>query len=186
MNYMVKHVRANLIFLALCAVMIAIALGVDPVAAQSTEPKTVADFFRLVPERYIGYDLAFREGLLGGERRGTVIDIPNGFISWDASDNPEEFEFAIFKKNNGKYLAAFSVGYDSQFPQASRFVLLSYERGRWRDVTRASLPVAYNRRLTYKLPRQGRTIEVWDENGHQPYLLTWANDRFRIKRSSVR
>ncbi len=177
--------RANLIPV-LCVVIIAIASGLNPVAAQTPEPKTVADFFHLVPERYIGYDLAFRERLLRGERRGTVIDIPNGFISWNASDNPEEFEFAIFRKSNGKYLAAFSVGYDSQFPQASRLVLLSYERGRWRNVTRASLPLPYNRKLTYKLPRQGRTIEVWDEKGRQPYTLTWANDRFRVKRSAVR
>src|SRR5687768_11092255 len=97
----------------LLVVTVVITLGVVSVAAQSTEPKTVADFFRIVPERYIGFDRDFREGLLRDERRGAVIDIPNGYISWDASDNPEEFEFAIFKKSNGKYLVAIDVDYDS-------------------------------------------------------------------------
>ena len=183
---MMKNLRANLFFHVLCVMAFAIVPGVRASAAQSSEPKTVSDFFLLVPESYIGYDLRFREELLRGERRGTVIDVANGYISWNASDNPEEFEFAIFRKSNGRYLVAYSVGYDSQFPDASKFLLLSYEGGRWRDVTRASLPVAYDPKLTYKLPRQGRSIEVTDEEGRQRYTLTWANDRFRLKRAGGR
>jgi hypothetical protein len=179
--------RANFIFRALLWVAtIAAALGCTTAAAQSPEPKSVTDFFLLVPESYIGYDLPFREELLRGERRGAVIDIPNGYISWDASDNPEEFEFAIFRKSNGRYIVAFSVGYDSQFPQASRFLLLSYEGGRWRDVTKSLLPVAYDRKRTYKLPRQGRSIVVTDELGERPYTLTWSNDRFRLDRAAAK
>ena len=166
----------------LLVVTIVITLGVVSVAAQSTEPKTVADFFRIVPERYIGFDRDFREGLLRDERRGAVIDIPNGYISWDASDNPEEFEFAIFKKSNGKYLVAIDVDYDSFFPNTGRLYLLSYERGKWRDVTRTTLPVRHDKRLTYKLPREGRTIEVTNQHGRRVYSLTWANDRFSVKR----
>ena len=142
----------------------------------------MADFFLLVPERYVGYDLAFREGLVRGERRGTVIDLPNGYIYWNASDNPEEFEFALFKKSNGRYIVAFSAPYDSQFPNSGRFVLLSYDRGKWRNVTKALLPVKYDKKLTYKLPRQGRTIEVAGEWGRKHYHLTWANDRFTVSR----
>lgn len=37
---------------------------------------------------------------------------------------------------------------------------LSYEGGRWRDVTGASLPVAFDKRLAHVLPRRGRGIEV--------------------------
>lgn len=179
---MAKNSKAELIVHLLRVVMVVITLGVIPVAAQSPEPKTVADFFRIVPERYIGFDRSFREGLLRGERRGAVVDIPNGYISWDASDNPEEFEFAIFKKSNGKYLVAIDVDYDSFFPSTGRLFLLSYERGKWRDVTRTTLPVKYDKRLTYKLPREGRSIEVTNQNGRRVYSLTWDNDRFSVKR----
>jgi hypothetical protein len=177
---MIKHLRANLVIQTFVLIALIAIAGFGTAAAQSAEPKTVADFFRLVPERYmIGYDLKFREQLLRGERRGTVVDITNGYISWNASDNPEEFEFAIFRKNNGKYIVAFSVGYDPDF-DFSHFFLLSYDGGRWRDVTTASLPVPYNRTYTYKLPRKGRSIVVTGEG--KLYKLTWANDRFRLKR----
>ncbi|HEY5838668.1 MAG TPA: hypothetical protein VIT19_06490 [Pyrinomonadaceae bacterium] len=178
---MIKNLKANLVSLAL---LLLVPLGSAQVfnasAAPSGEPQTVADFFLLAPERVIGYDRRFREELLRGERRGTVIDIPNGYISWNASDNPEEFEFAIFRKSNGKYIVAFSSpGDPGLYP--SRFFLLSYDKGKWREVTKALLPVASDKRLDYKLPRRGRTIVV-SRDWRERYHLTWTNDRFRVKR----
>jgi hypothetical protein len=187
---MIKNRRANLLLRVLCVLTVALVAGVKAASAQPSEPKTVADFFLLVPERYMdGYDLRFRQEMLRGERRGVVVDIPNGYISYDASDNPSGFEFAIFRKSDGSYLVAYSTGafYD---PELGRelgnwpiLYLLSYEgRGRWRDVTRASLPVAFDKKLAYKLPRRGRSIEVWDGQGRKHYTLTWRNDRFNLTR----
>jgi hypothetical protein len=191
----VKNRRANLIFqMLLWMVTIAVAQGTVTAAAQSLEPKTVADFLLLVPERYMdGYDRRLREELLRGERRGVVVDIRNGYISYDESDNPAGFEFAIFRKNDGRYLVAYSTGAfnDPEWSKESGnwpiLFLLSYEGGgRWRDVTRASLPVAFDKKLAYTLPRRGRSIEAWDERGRKLYTLTWRNDRFRISRVSSR
>ena len=185
----IKNRRHDTFFHLLCAVTIAIAAGVGTTAAQTSEPKTVADFLLLVPERYMGgYDLRFREEMLRGEHRGVVIDIRNGYISYDASDNPSGFEFAIFRKSNGRYLVAYSDGafYDPDFGNGSTLFLLSYEGGRWRDVTRASLPVAFDEKLAYMLPRRGRSIAAWDGRGLKLYTLTWRNDRFRLDRGARR
>lgn len=190
---MIKHRRPNSFFQLLCAVTIALAAGVGTAAAQSPEPKTVADFFLLVPERYMmGYDLRFREEMLRGERRGVVVDIRNGYISYDASDNPSGFEFAIFRKSNGRYLVAYSNGafHDQEMAEElgnwPTLFLLSYEGGRWRDVTRESLPMAYDKKLPYMLPRRGRAIAVWDGRRRKLYTLTWRNDRFRLDRGTRR
>jgi hypothetical protein len=187
----IKNQRANLILRVLCLVTIAIVPGAKAASAQSSEPKTVGDFLLLVPERYMGgYDLRFREEMLRGEHRGVVVDTANGYISYDASDNPSGFEFAIFKKSNGKYLVAYSDGafYDPEFGKEvgnlPTLFLLSYEGGRWRDVTKASLPVAFDKKLAYMLPRRGRSIAAWDWRGSKLYTLTWRNDRFRIKRAA--
>ncbi|MFL6227264.1 MAG: hypothetical protein ACJ741_00640 [Pyrinomonadaceae bacterium] len=180
---MIKSLKADFLLLLL-AVTIATAAGSGTAAAQSPEPKTVADFFLLVPERYMeGYDRRFREEMLRGERRGVVVDIPNGYISYDASDNPSGFEFAIFRKSNGKYLVAYSTGafYEPEVDSGPTLFLLSYEGGRWRDVTRATLPVGFDQKLAYKLPRRGRSIEVWGGRGRNR-TLTWEHDRFRIGR----
>jgi hypothetical protein len=186
---LIKNRRPDIIFHLLCAMTIAIAAGTGTAAAQSSGPKTVADFLLLVPERYMeGYDLRFREELVRGEHRGVVVDIRNGYISYDASDNPSGFEFAVFRKSNGNYLVAYSTGafYDPEFSKEldnwPTLLLLSYEGGKWRDVTSASLPVAFNKKLAYLLPRRGRGIEVWDGRGRRLYTLTWRNDRFRLDR----
>lgn len=180
--------RAEIIFLSLCLVTIAFATGVGTAEAQSPEPKTVGDFLLLVPERYmIGYDLRFREELLRGEHRGVVIDIRNGYISYDASDNPSGFEFAIFRKSNGRYIVAYNRAgddFDWQPKDGATLRLLSYEGGRWRDVTRVLVPVALDGRLTYTLPRWGRSIAVTGEGGRELYTLTWAKDRFRVRRAA--
>jgi hypothetical protein len=190
---MIKNQRPNIIFHLLCAMTIAFAAGVGTAAAQSSEPKTVADFLLLVPERYMpGYDLRLREELLRGELRGVVVDISNGYISYDESDNPTGFEFAIFRKSNGKYLVAYSDGafYDPEFAKEMgnwpTLFLLSYEGSRWRDVTGDVLPVAFDNKLAYVLPRRGRSIEVWDGRGRKLYTLMWRNDRFRISRVAGR
>jgi hypothetical protein len=191
-----KSQRANNIFLSLCMVAIVIVPAVAAIAtgatgakgaAQSSQPKTVGDFLLLVPERYmIGYDLRFREELLRGEHRGVVVDILNGYISYDASDNPSGFEFAIFKKSNGRYIVAYNTTGDDfdVEPKVPTLRLLSYERGRWRDVSRLLLPVALDGNLIYALPRTGRNIEVGGKR--ERYSLTWAKDRFHIKRTARR
>ncbi|MET0649769.1 MAG: hypothetical protein ABW208_24420 [Pyrinomonadaceae bacterium] len=190
---MIKKRGADIIFHLLCAVTMAVAAGVGTAAAQSSEPKTVADFLLLVPERYmVGYDLRYREELLRGDRPDVVVDIRNGYISHDESDNPSGFEFAIFRKSNGNYLVAYSTGafYDPEFSEESgnwpTLLLLSYEGGRWRDVTRASLPVAFDKKLAYMLPRRGRGIAVLDGRGRKLYTLTWRHDRFRLDRRTRR
>lgn len=178
---MSKSMKTTLTFhVLLWLALVPSAARSSAVAAPSPEPKTVADFFLLVPEKYVGYDLPFRQELLRGERRGAVIDIPNGYISWNASDNPEEFEFVIFKKNSGKYIVAFSAPGEPELFD-STFVLLSYDNGRWRDVTKALLPVTVNKLFNYKLPRQGQTIVV-AKDWRTRYRLMWKNDRFRFSR----
>lgn len=186
-----KTLRANLVCHVLCVLTFTIATGFAAVAAQSSGPKTVRDFLLLVPERYMdGYDLRFREELLRGEHRGVVVDIANGYISYDESDNPSGFEFAIFRKTDGRYIVAYSTGAFSdpvmhkELGNWPILFLLSYEGGKWRNVTKSLLPVPFNKRLAYMLPREGRSIGVTNEKGSLVYTLTWRNDRFHIKRAA--
>ncbi len=113
--------------------------------------------------------------------RDALVDERHGYIRYQASDNPERFEFAIFRKTNGQYLAAFSVPYDPDFwdqPIPSRLILLDYRQGRWQDVTKELLPVPLAPTLTYQLPRVGRDIVVVNHRNQKRYRLRWQNDRF--------
>lgn len=174
-----RRQRARLIFCIGCLLAV-VGTGVTAAGPQSRPPKTVVDYFLMVPEKFFPYDLSFRRELLQSGHRGAIIDIPNGYISWDASDAPDAFELAIFRKRNGKHVLVYSdLGDDFDDPEAGAgLILLTYEGGTWRDVTKVLLPVPLHKNLTYKLPRHSKSIEVTDEEGRALYSLTWANDRF--------
>jgi hypothetical protein len=180
-----KNRTLGLLGIAIVGLFVTIGATCLAIAAEAAQPKTVADFFLLVPEKYMPYyDVHFRQQLLRGERRGAIVDIPNGFISWDASDNTEYFEFALFRKSSGGYVIAYSVPYDDQFPDASTFLLLSYERGSWRDDTKKLLPIQYDKTHTYNLPRRGTTIKVVGADGETLHTLVWSKDRFVVRARS--
>jgi len=141
--------------------------------------------FRSVQEHFLG--IPFPLLPLSPENRQhylryATVDVPNGYIRYRASDNPEQFEFAIFCKSNRQYLAAFSIPYDPESfpgqPGLSQLILLDYRQGQWRDVTREILPVPVDRTLTYQLPRVGRDIVVVNRRQERLYRLRWQNDRF--------
>ncbi|HEX4950382.1 MAG TPA: hypothetical protein VFZ34_27200 [Blastocatellia bacterium] len=189
---MMQQQRSHFIIRVSCVLTVAFIAGGKTILAQPSEPKTVEDFFLQVPERYmVGYDLRLRRELLRGERRGVIVDSRNGYISYDESDNPSGFEFAIFRKRDGSYLVAYSTGafYDPELSKEldnwPTLLLLRYEgRGKWRDVTRTALPVPFDKKLAYKLPRRGRSIEIWDGQGRKRYSLLWQNDRFNLRRAA--
>jgi len=140
--------------------------------------QSVQEYFLGIPSSVLPLSPASRQRYL----RFATVDVQNGYIHYRASDNPEEFEFAIFRKNNGQYLAAFSVPYDPltlpEQPGLSKLILLDYRQGQWRDVTREILPVPLDRTLTYRLPRVGRDIVVVNRRQEKLYRLRWQNDRF--------
>ena len=155
--------------------------------ARPAAPRTVRDYFLLVPESYVGYPLEFRKYLLKGGL-GVVVDVKNGYISYDASDNPEEFEFAIFRRGDGGHVVAYSIPYDPDFLESTpKFMLLTYRDGRWSEVTNELLPEPFDRgkRLSYKLPRRGREVVVTDEGGRRQYTLAWKGDRFVLDRTGM-
>lgn len=55
----------------------------------------------------------------------------------------------------------------------------------WRDVTQATLPVPFDPKLVYELPRFGTTINVMNERGGKVYELVWTNGSFTLKRARV-
>ncbi len=139
--------------------------------------RTVQEHFLGIPAPLLPFSVQARRQFL----EYSLVDQPNGYIRYQASDNPLRFEFAIFRKRNGQYLAAFSTPYDpDSFPQPARsqLVLLDYRQGQWRDVTRELLPVPFVPTLTYQLPRVGRDIVVVNQRNQRVYRLRWQGDRF--------
>jgi hypothetical protein len=159
-----------------------------PEARKPGPPKTVMDFFRLLPRDYF-----FSEDL--GEQRmtrmawlkrlpGRIIDIPNGYLHMPGDGAQQSLTLCLFRRLDGTYLAVVGDNHHEVFDPFLDFY--EWRGGRLREVPRRSvLPVAYNSRLNYHLPRYGRTIRVADTQGRRQYDLVWDRRRFRLVRPAA-
>lgn len=142
----------------------------------SDGPKTVKDFYLLMPEKYNSYTREEREEALDSTE--TFIDIKNGYIGSQIGQLGERFQAAIFKRPDGGYIFAYNEDGDPSVDVATKFYLLKYENGEWTDVTTALLPVAVNKNYHYDLPNTGTTIKVTTAKGAKLYSLAWKNGKF--------
>lgn len=162
--------------------------------AQTKQPRTVRDFFNLLPQRYFllegcaanptkaNCDKARREYV---DSFLEIEDTANGYWKSGCDGAQTCLTMALFKRPDGTYVVAlkkdFEMGTDNHF--------LEYKNGRWADIARTVIPNFSNTNI-YELPRQGTTIEVYakensgdiPERGKKLYDLVWKNGKFSVKR----
>jgi hypothetical protein len=165
-------------------------------APQTRDPRTIADYFLLIPERYISVPRTQRPALLrhmqvGATGSGFEIDVANGFMEF-AGDGEFRHTVALFRRPDGSPLIGITYSgfrVDERRgggEDVSELYFLRYDArtGIWRDVTRQMLPLPFNRNARYNLPRRGTTIEVYGEGDRKLYDLIWSQGRFRVRRAA--
>lgn len=184
--------------------LIALAM-VSTASAQNTKktaPKTVTDFFYLLPEDQFAppepQDGAKKQDLRAYRKSIIKIrDDRNGYLRLESSNWEGWSEIAIFKKTDGKYVIGISnVGCGPVCSSANLF--FEYENGNWTDVTDAVWPItdehlkaAYARHkiteddepgLVYELPRVGRKIQGRTDGDREIvfFELTWNGSKFAL------
>jgi len=150
-------------------------------AAQSNRPRTVRDYFMLLPQTYFAIESCntdevrdcrpFKTAYL--ERFLKIEDVKNGFLTGDGDGSQESFEMALFRRPNDAPIVGLHVF--GEWGDTYRF--LEYRRSRWRDISKIIIP-NYRRRNAYELPRLGTTVTVYA----RLYHLVWKNGRFLKKR----
>jgi hypothetical protein len=164
-----------------------------PVAAQ-TGPKTVMDFFALLPEKYFmleGCDRATDKDCKKARADylktfTEVEDIKNGYFKGGCDGAQSCIEMAIFKRPDGTYL----VGVATFAEMMNDFYFLDHADGKWTDVSKEAVP-EYSKKNWYELPRIGTTMKVYSkkiveetpdfeisEKGKLIYELAWKDGRF--------
>jgi hypothetical protein len=163
--------------------------------AQTKQPKTVRDFFNLLPQKYFTLegcvDKPTKENC--GEARSKYLrnyleieDTANGYMKGGCDGAQSCFTMALFKRPNGTYIVAinklFETGEETHF--------LEYTSGNWKDIGAQIIP-EYGKEKTYELPRQGTTIAVYElketdegfiERSKKLYDLVWKNGKFSVKK----
>lgn len=165
-----------------------------PVALPAADgPKTVRDFFSLLPDKYFVLEGCEREkdkdcSKARAEYLKTfteVEDIKNGYFKGGCDGAQSCIEMAIFKRPDGNYL----VGVATSGEMINDFYFLDYTGGKWTDVSR-DVP-EFSKANWYELPRVGTTVKVFakkvtekgedfeiSEKGKKLYDLVWRDGRF--------
>lgn len=178
-------------------------LSVGHSAQAGTPRKTVLDYFRSVPIRFLSTNgMPFDR-----ERALTVRDTANGYLSYEVSDAPLEGQVALFRTANDGALLALVIddcgGCGEGYHQTLHF--LEERAGRWIDRTTDVLPritepmlVDQVKKVTgrtitvdqtshaypdFRLPRHGTTITVQLQSSDTTPLfhLVWNRTRFELR-----
>ena len=172
----------------------------DPPERTGDQPRTVRDFFNLLPEKYFTLEGCDRETDKDCKKARAeylknftlVEDIPNGYFKGACDGAQACIEMAIFKRPDGTYL----VGVATEFEMGSDFYFLDYANGQWEDESAAAVP-EYSKKNWYELPRRGTTMKVYakkiieqgddfeaSEKGKLLYSLAWKGGKFtKVKRT---
>ena len=168
----------------------------DETAPQPDGPKTVRDFFMLLPEKYFTLEGCDREADKDCKKARedylktfAEVDVANGYIKGGCDGGQACIEMAIFKRPDGTYL----VGVGTFSEMMNDYYFLNYKNGTWTDAS-SSVP-EFSKKNMYELPRQGTTVQVFakkivdqgpdyeaSEKGKKLYDLEWKDGKFTIKR----
>ena len=165
------------------------------ISAQTKQPKTVRDFFNLMPQKYFTLERCVDKPTKNNCDKARaeylksyleVEDTANGYMKGSCDGAQSCFTMALFKRPNGTYIVAinklFEMGEETHF--------LEYSSGNWKDIGTQVVP-GYSKKKTYELPRIGTTIAVYEmkeieegfiERGEKLYDIVWQNGKFSIKK----
>lgn len=186
--------RKKILFLILAASLFGISAD-----AQTKEPKTVREFFNLLPQKYFEIGCCGVHGETDLEKAHTkyletflrVEDTANGYLEGGCDGGQSCIIMALFKRANGTYI----VGVETANTMSEHNYFLEYRNGKWYDVSAKVIPQFSNDKI-YSLPRYGAKIEVFAkkvverisntkniyDTGAKLYDLVWKNGKFTIKK----
>jgi len=176
------------------ALLFLVLLCVATTLAQTKQPKTLRDFFNLLPQEYLPI-----EGCRGKSERDcekarkeylenylVVEDKSNGYMKGGCDGAQSCFVMALFKRPTGSYIVGLNV-WDA-FSEKTYF--LEYSNNTWKDIGKEIVPDYDIKRRSYELPRYGTTIHVYDlerdelgsRRGKRLYKLIWKSGKFVLRR----
>lgn len=175
-----KQIKVGLLLWFLCAVNCA-------VASAKIAPKTVVDYFLLLPQNAGYFEVQKAQRKDQFFRYGT-IDIPHDYLKFPGDGHQPTLTVALFR-----YHGSVAVAVRAEGEGEGTLDFWRYRNGSWQRITKTILPAAfrYNARHQYVIPRRGTTIQVLSKRAYdqeaQPgqtrhlYDLAWKNGRF-VKR----
>ena len=156
-------------------------------------PRTVRDFFNLLPQKYFTLEGCEPQKDKNCERaRAELIknyleveDTPNGYLKLSCDGGQSCLRMALFKRPDASYIVAVHTLHEAD--EINYF--LDYKNGTWTDISAKVVP-EFSKELIYELPRVGTTVQVYkkvypepeySERGGKAYDLEWKGGKFSKK-----
>ena len=149
--------------------------------AQPPQPKTVLDYYKLLPDKYFETDPQQRVNWMLDPKRGAIVDPKNGYLYAPGDGAQTDIYLCIFKKRSGPLVLAVKH-YASDTQDFTYLEFFSYKNGSWSEVANSVIPVKLEDQLKYEMPRYGKTIRVTNKSGKRLYDLVWSGERFRLRK----
>ncbi len=177
---------------------LALAFFVGNASAQIKNPKTVRDFFTLLPQKYFTLEscLPAKDKNCSKARAEylktftEVEDTANGYFKGGCDGAQRCPEMALFKSPDNSYI----VGLATFAEMMNDYYFLEYKNGKWTDISAIVVP-KFSKKNVYELSRNGTTIEVFakkiteigdnyeiSEKGAKLYDLEWKGGKFTVKK----
>jgi len=160
---------------------------------QTKQPKTVREFFNILPQKYFtleGCDRTRDRNCEKARRQYLenyleIEDTANGFWKSGCDGGQSCLTMALFKRPDNTYIVALMTEFESGFEN----YFLDYKNGKWTDISAKVVP-DYSRNRIYELPQRGTIIQVFakdssnemSEKGKKLYDLVWKNGKFSVKK----
>jgi hypothetical protein len=156
---------------------------------QVKSPQTVRDFWMLKPTCGEKIDSSFTEKI-------EIYDPEHNYLKTYAQkgyDISGERIFVLFPKSDGRHILAIASDVNLNSVDLQDTCFLEYRDGKWIDVITEVVPQYNDDPKLYRLPRRGKTIEVFESivdvwaiqsvesQGKKLYDLVWQGDKFVIK-----
>lgn len=176
---MQRHFNSGLLF-----TFIAVLLVSAELQGKTVKPKTVVDYFMLLPQRrFFEIEKSERKKWLYGIKE-SVVDTKNDYLRMQGDGAQGSLQVALFRYKGRVLVAVYNE------IEGGSLHFLRYENEHWKDVTKSLLPLPFNPRCTYTLPHHGTTIKVTRGNsfdyrgdGKKLYDLAWSKGRFGLRHS---
>ncbi len=176
---------------------LALGLVIAPLASEAKPktPRTVLDYFDLLPKHffeveYSGSNTNRRKWLREGfnpdipANNRSIIDLKNDFLRFPGDGAQGRLDIAVFRCKGQA-----TIGVHNNFEEGD-LSFWRYRNGKFIEVTKQVVPVGFNSRNGYAMPRLGTTIRVFKSSfwfrfkpGMKPlYTLRWRGGRFHRQR----
>jgi hypothetical protein len=159
------------------------AFAAAAIAAAPVPPKTVLDYFLLLPNKY--FEIGRRERMRWLKDTHSIVDTRHGYLRMYGDGAQAELELCLFRKAGGSYLIGVAGNLASDGGWDPWLDLYTYRNGHFVDVEKQMLPIRFPAAAGYRLPRYGRTILVRTAAGRVLYRCTWTGTRFAVEKTGA-